>query len=153
MLPLVRQRRLLVVLFLSVLAPAGCAASEVEVTAGPGAFSPLALTRAGNGEEARTEGVLQITDTCVFLVHGNERSLLIWPSPQTEWDATSQTILFRDRRGQVHRLAHGQRVAFGGGGGSAGEGPPGQLDGVPWVVAPMPECLEPAYWFVGDLAT
>lgn len=153
MLPLVRHRGLLVGLLVGVLAPAGCAAPEPGATPDPRPSGPLALVPGGNGEEARTEGMLVITETCVFLAHRNDRSLLIWPSSQTEWDATSQTILFRDRSGRVHRLAHGQRVAFGGGGGGRDEGPPDQLGQVPWEVAPMPECLEPAYWFVGDLAT
>jgi hypothetical protein len=146
--------RALCSLALAALALAGCATSDVGVTFDVREFGPLALALGENGDNARTEGVLEITGTCVFLTNQNRRTLLIWPSAQTRWDAASQTILVNDRDGQAHRLAHGQRVAFGGSGGGAGEGrePPGRLDRIPWVVQPMPECVVPEYWFVGEVA-
>ncbi len=159
MLPLVRQRALGLVLLVGLWVFAGCGQADVPPTASaspvePGHLQsgPLALVLGGNGDQALTAGVLQITDTCVFLSNRNEKTLLIWPSSQTAWEPATRTILFVDRDGQLHRLVAGQRVSFGGGGGGAGEGDPlAQLD-LPWVVPPMPECAAPRYWFVGDLA-
>jgi hypothetical protein len=103
---------------------------------------------------ARTAGVLEITETCVFLTNRDERTLLIWPSTKTLWDSARQSILFSDG-GEVHRLSDGENVAFGGSGGGSGEGgePPGLPDGIKWVAQPMPECVTPEYWFVGGLAS
>ena len=120
----------------------------------PIGFNPLALAIGANGNRARNEGRLEITDTCVFLMHrDNLRTLLIWPAAQTDWDPDTGTILFNRRNGDRLQLFHGQNVEVGGSGGGLGHAaPPAQLlDQMSWVKPPMPECGAPEYWWMGDI--
>ncbi len=155
MLPLVPHRALGACLLLFVSALAGCAAPQVEDTAPPTEQGPLALAIGENGDLALTTGTLEITGTCVFLLNIREgtRTLVVWPAARTSWDPLTRTIIFRSRNEQVHRLASGQRVSLGGSGGGADGGEPAAqgLGRLVWQVAPLPECVQPDYWVVGDV--
>jgi hypothetical protein len=148
------RRWLALGLAIGLLAACGGDPEPTESAPGNADWGPLAVAVGGNGDRARNEGRLEITDSCVFLVHrDNHRTLLIWPVAQTHWDPSGQTILFNRGNGVGLRLFHGQAVEVGGSGDALGNaGPPAELlDHVPWVAAPMPECGAPDYWRMGDI--
>ncbi len=121
---------------------AGC------ISDGPRDWGPLAVERSnGNGDQARTEGVLQFDAGCVFLVGGNERTLLGWPDQRTTWDGRTSTILYVHGDGTVARLFDGQHWAFGG----SGDFFAAVVQRLEWVVPPRPECAAAEIWSVGEV--
>ncbi len=125
---------------------------------------PLSLTTmAMGGDNALTIGRLRISDECVFLETGNDRStLLVWWSDQASWDPEGRRIVFRGRVGEVIELRDGQQVGLGGSGRDLSvEGmSPGEWDGlswdqwltsIDWTAAPDPTCRADSVWFVGEV--
>ena len=79
--------------------------------------SPLATWDPGNAEvfnQARTEGILEISPSCVRLILDNQESvLLVWPEP-TSWNASYQAIEFVSVLGERLELRDGDRIVPGG---------------------------------------
>lgn len=106
---------------------------------------PLALVEPQPGSpEARTEGVLDITDECVRLVHPDgTSSLVIWFRGSVTWNATDRSIAVSTPDGGDLTLHNGDAVALGGGGGSAAT-----LESAgSWVRRPGETCEAPE-WFL-----
>jgi hypothetical protein len=132
---------------LSLVTAAACGAPRA-----PG-WGPLAVVSA-TGDQARTEGMLRITDECVFVERQGERELLVWPADRTTWNPGDRTISFQQLGGQQVTLESGQAVVLGGGGSHLAED---GLDGerwassVDWIQAPAAACITDGRWFVSDL--
>lgn len=118
-------------------------------------WGPLAVVPPSDaGDGALIEGVLQVTEECVLLDERGNDVLLVWPADRVGWDAGAETVTFESTRGEVVTLGDGDRVAFGGGGSSLGEG--GQsgeqfVEGVEWVSQPDAGCVVDTRWFVYDI--
>jgi hypothetical protein len=118
-------------------------------------WGPLAVVPPQDGADtARTEGILRITEACVFLDTAGGPVVLVWPADRTEWDAEARTVGFTNFDGRRARVADGVPVVVGGSGGSA------QEDGVtvdawlartPWVARPAAACPLESWWAVGAL--
>ena len=123
--------------FLAVLSCAACAPRpgdpRDETGLAPAARTPAAAGRAGDESsplilydapldraymQALTQGELRREGDCVYLVHGEHRTLLVLPSPTARWDAERGSIRFGDRE-----LRFGEQAAFGGGEVGIGTGP------------------------------
>lgn len=122
-------------------------------------WGPMAVTSDGNGDMARTEGVLRIADKCVRLEQTNDTSaILVWSEHQVTWDAANRQILFRNRDDTVVGLRDGQPLVAGGSGESLSESGTSAesrswdefLALLHWVAEPNPTCPVDSYWFVGD---
>ncbi len=106
---------------------------------------PLALVEPQPGRpQARTEGVLEITDQCVRLVHPDgTSSLVIWFRGEVTWNATDRSIAVSKADGGDLTLRNGDAVALGGGG-----GPAATLETAgSWVRRPGETC-KPPEWFL-----
>lgn len=59
---------------------------------------PTGAPRRRRGDFARNEGVLRITEKCIYLLgpDGQVRHLLIWPAADTRCDAAHRRIIFRN---------------------------------------------------------
>lgn len=117
--------------------------------------SPLAIAKGTSGDLALAGGVLEITDRCVFLELGGNRTLLVWPEGRTSWDGRTRTIRFKQLNGIWVELRSGQPIAFGGGGSSDGEdGLSGEqwAARLSWEAPPARECLTKTRWFITDLS-
>lgn len=134
---------------------AACSSTDLETTAAAVAqWGPLAVYRSDGRMQARNEGVLVLTDRCVFLNRNGERELLVWPVPETRWVPDRAEIEFQRSDGRVVALRNGQQVVLGGGGSSLAEnGGSGQewARQITWVVPPDPTCLLDVRWLVGDV--
>lgn len=103
----------------------------------------LPLYAAGEGGlGAALEARLVRVEQCVFLVSAaGERWLALWPSPGTEWDATS-----------VHSggtaVAVGTTAVFGGGETDLTAADVARLE---WVRAPKPECVIGKAWWIHNV--
>ena len=79
--------------------------------------SPLATWDPGNAEvfnQTRTEGILELSPSCVRLILDNQESvLLVWPEP-TSWNASYQAIEFVSVLGERLELRDGDRIVPGG---------------------------------------
>lgn len=123
----------------------------------PGApdFGPLAVVPASDdADTARTEGILQITDTCVFLLDRGGPVLLLWPANHVAWNAVLRTITFDNLDGTSVTVGHGESVVLGGGGGSSAESgvaPEVWSVQMTWVQPPRVGCNLDPYWSVGDV--
>jgi len=110
---------------------------------------PLALVEPQPGSpQARTEGVLEITDECVRLVHPDDTSsLLIWFRGSVTWDATDRSIAVSTPDGGDLTLHSGDAISITGGGGpattveSAGS----------WVRRPAETCEAPEWFLAGEV--
>jgi hypothetical protein len=124
-------------------------------SAGPSAdpWGPLAVISPQDGaDQARNEGTMRITDTCVTLERLGEVTLLFWPADRTTWNGESRTITFKNFDGTVVTVEDGDEVVVGGSGDSVGEsGLSGQewVDRFDWVAAPAPSCPLDLRWGVG----
>jgi hypothetical protein len=110
---------------------------------------PLALVEPQPGSpQARTEGVLEITDECVRLVHPDDtRSLLIWFRGSVTWNATDRSVAMADPGGGDLTLRSGDAVSVTGGG-----GPIATLDSVgSWVRRPGDDCTAPEWFLAVDV--
>jgi len=107
---------------------------------------PLALVEPPPGSpQSRTEGVLEITDECVRLIHPDgTSSLVIWIRGAVTWDATDRSIAVVGTPGGGERtVRNGDAVALGGGG-----GPAATLESAgKWVSRPAETC-EAEKWFL-----
>lgn len=95
-------------------------------------WGPLAVAEGSpTGKEALLSGTIEISDKCVFLWNGGERSLLVWPSKGTRWDGASRTIRYT-AAGSV-KLRDGDVFSVAGGG----------VDerSIEWAVEPDASCL------------
>lgn len=111
-------------------------------------------------DTALTQGVLRITDDCVFVDRSSGRVLLLWPADRTEWDGEARSITFDNvasqgdpGSGKAVTVADGARVSLGGSGGTIEEGQTTEewAASRSWVVAPDPSCRFERWWSVGDL--
>jgi hypothetical protein len=133
----------------SIAAPTGSASTV--------AWGPLAVVPPQDGADtARTEGILRITEACVFLEAAGGPVVLVWPADRTAWNADARTVGFTNFDGSRVSVADGIPVVVGGSGGSAEE------DGVtvdawlartPWVARPADACPLDSWWAVGALAS
>lgn len=106
---------------------------------------PLALVEPQPASaQARTEGVLDITDECVRLVHPDgTSSLVIWLRGSVTWNATDRSIAVSTPDGRDVTLRNGDAVVLGGRGGQAAE-----LETAgSWVRRPGDAC-QPPEWFL-----
>lgn len=138
------MRKTLVVAALTAVVATACGGT------GAAEWGPLALVEA-TGEEARTEGVVVITDVCVFLERDGERELLVWPADRTRWNAGDGTIAFTTGAGNDVTLESGQYVVLGGGGAHLSEDGDAWVDNMEWARRSAPECLTDGAWFVTDI--
>jgi hypothetical protein len=135
-------------LVLLAMAALGCG-SEADVS-----WGPLAVMVTDSGMQARNEGMLVMTDHCVFLERGGDRQFLVWPANDTSWLPATKEIAFRRMNGEVISVRDGQLVVLGGGelsrtvDGPNGEKLPRRID---WVVAPDPACVVDVRWLVSDV--
>jgi len=106
---------------------------------------PLAIVEPQPGSpQARTEGVLDITDECVRLVHPDGSStLVIWFRGSVTWNATERSIAVTNPGGGDLTLRTGDPLVLGGGGGSAAT----IENAGSWVRRPGPACTPPN-WFL-----
>ncbi len=116
-------------------------------------WGPLAVIPAQDGaDQARTEGTLRITETCVFLESRGEAELLFWPADRTTWNEASRAITFENFDGSVVTLDDGDPVVLVGGGDSEAEsGMSGEdwVNGMEWVAPPESSCALDPRWAVG----
>ena len=106
---------------------------------------PLALVEPDAGRpQARAEGMVEITDECVSLVHpSGTRSLIIWFRGEAVWDATDRTVRITTPEGHTLTLQDGDSVVLTGGG-----GPAATLESAgSWVRRPGAAC-NPPQWFL-----
>ena len=122
--------------------------------AGAGRWGPLAvLAEVSNGSpQARTEGVVELTELCAYLVTPNgDVTFLVWPAQRTGWDRDRGEVLLENQDGELRRIGTGTRIAFGGGGASSAEGglfgPPWDA-GPRWAAAPDSSCDTDPRWYV-----
>lgn len=117
------------------------------------AWGPLAVIPPQDGaDQARTEGTLHITETCVTLERAGEVQLLFWPADRTTWDAEVRAITFENFDGTVVTVADGDSVVLGGSGDSELEsGRSGEewVDSMEWVAPPAGSCPLETRWGVG----
>lgn len=110
---------------------------------------PLALVepQVGSGQ-ARTEGVLEITDDCVRLIHPDgDRSLVIWVRGSVSWNATDRSVVVSRPDGGGLALRDGDAVVLGGGGGLGAELERAGF----WFRRPREDCSEPQWFLVADV--
>ncbi len=110
---------------------------------------PLALVEPQPGSpQARTEGVLEITDECVRLVHPDDtRSLLIWFRGSVSWDTTDRSVAVTNPGGGDLTLRNGDAVSITGGG-----GPTATLDSAgSWFRRPGEACTAPEWFLAVDV--
>jgi len=138
--------------------PVEASPSLGEASASPLAtWGPLAVVPSSNGDQARTEGTLRITDTCVFVDLGGTPTLLLWGADRTAWSVESRTVTFDNFDGTVVTVADGDDVVLGGsGGGRASEAESGisnegWVSRTEWVSPPAPSCPLDEWWGVGSV--
>lgn len=123
----------------------GLALVLLEGLAPTASAGPLALVEPQAGSpQARTEGVLEITDECVSLVHPDgSRTVVIWIRDAATWNATDRSIAVTNADGGQLTLHTGDPIVLGGGG-----GPAATIDNAgKWVRRPGEAC-EPPNWFL-----
>jgi hypothetical protein len=110
---------------------------------------PLALVEPQPGlPAARTEGVLEITDECVRLVHPDgTSSLIIWIRGSVTWNATDRSIAVSTPDGRDLTLRTGDPLVLTGGGGTAAT-----LETAgSWVRRPGEACKPPEWFLAADV--
>lgn len=117
-------------------------------------WGPLAVASPYRGAgQALFVGVLRVTEECVFLEQGNERTLLVWESDRTSWSPETRTISF-DAQGGTVTVSDRDHVRLGGGGSAVDEGglaPDEWVESIDWVASPSQSCLTDARFSVGDV--
>ena len=122
------------------------------------AWGPLAVVnQPPNGDFARTEGVVRLTDECAMLeVPNGDVLLLVWPADATTWQAESETILYRGFGGGVVEVGDGQEVVLSGSG-EPFVGPEVEVTMTEWVAAreweaaPRVSCAAVQTWSIGEV--
>jgi hypothetical protein len=110
---------------------------------------PLALVEPQPGSpQARTEGVLEITNECVRLIHPDgTSSLVIWFRGSVTWNATDRSIAMSTPDGGDLTLRNGDAVSITGGG-----GPAATLESAgSWVRRPSETCKPPEWFLAVDV--
>jgi len=110
---------------------------------------PLALVEPDAGtEDARTEGVLEVTNECVRLhVPNGDLTLVIWVRGSVAWSETDRVILVTRRDGDESILRDGDRVVLGGSGGAMDA-----LDSAGrWARRPAPGCAADNWWVASEV--
>jgi hypothetical protein len=110
---------------------------------------PLALVEPQPGSpQARTEGILEITNECVRLVHPDgTSSLVIWFRGSATWNATDRSIAVTSSDGGDLMLRDGDAVSITGGG-----GPAATLESAgTWVRRPGESCKPPEWFLAVDV--
>jgi hypothetical protein len=103
-------------------------------------WGPLAVVENAGGMEALREGIVRIDQKCVYIDHGHEKSLLVWPERRTQW-VPPGGILFERSDGKQLAIENGRRYEFGG----------GSHPVVDCVNQPDPTCPK-GQWLVSDVA-
>jgi hypothetical protein len=118
-------------------------------------WGPLAVVPPqGGSDSARTEGVLEITASCVVLNAAGGPVLILWPADRTAWTAEQQSVEFTNPDGVVATAGDGAVVVLGGSGDSndeTGTTTEAWLARTPWVVPPHDTCPLEERWWVGSL--
>lgn len=139
----------------------GSSPASTPPSSGPSASSalawgPLAIYPPQDGtDDARNEGTLRISDTCVTLERLGRVTLLTWPADRTTWDPASRTITFENFDGTTATVADGDEIVVGGSGsGDESEGELGMsveewVGSHDWVAPPDPSCPLDVRWGVG----
>jgi hypothetical protein len=89
-------------------------------------------------------GTLEVDGRCLFLIAEDGRRLGVAWRVGTLWNASRRSITVMGVEARA-----GETVHLGGGYYDIG---PEDIDGTPWVNAPLPECLGDAFIFVGRLS-
>lgn len=119
---------------------------QLAATLPPG---PFAIVTSGPGsDDARTEGILEITLNCMALhLPDDTRAHVIWADGTARWDEAEQVLVAIDSSGADIFLRDGDRVALTGSGGPAAE-----IDRAgSWLRRVDPSCEAPE-WFVATSA-
>lgn len=136
--------RLLVVVLAGLLS-AGCGGGD------PADWGPLAvIPPQEGGGEARTEGTVRVTGSCLTVDGPQGETLPVWPKDRTSWDAGARGVEFVTGEGEVVDVRDGDRVVLTG---TALEGGPGEdwASGRDWVARPAEECGTDRAWVVVDV--
>jgi hypothetical protein len=119
-------------------------------------WGPLAVIPPQDGTDlARAEGTLVITNRCVYLESGSERTLLYWPADRTTWNEEAGAITFLNGDGTSVTVTDTDPVVLGGGGDSESEsGISGEawMNRMTWVSPPDPSCAAERRFGVGIVA-
>ena len=121
-------------------------------------WGPLAVHEyPPNGDFARAEGTVRLTDECAMLdVPNGTRLLLVWSAEATRWEPESETIRYRGFDGEVVDVGDGQEVVLSGSG-EPFVGPEAVVTMDEWVAArtwqapPHESCVSDQSWSIGDL--
>ena len=95
-----------------------------------------------------------ITDVCVYLERGSEKTLLFWPANRTRWNEQQRAITFWNFDGPLVTVRDGDAVVLAGGGdaeaesGISAEAWAGRMA---WVAPPDPSCSAERRWGVGGI--
>lgn len=142
----------------SVASPASTPPSSEPSASSSIEWGPLAVYPPQDGaDQARNEGTLRITDTCVTLERLGEVTLLTWPADRTTWDQATRAITFENFDGTVVTVADGDVVVVGGSGsGGESEGEPSMsaeewIESREWVAPPARSCPLDERWGVGAI--
>lgn len=112
----------------------------------PSTTGPLAIVEPEVGSsDGRTEGVLEITEECVRLVHpdGTSSRIIIWIQGAAIWNPADRSIAVQSSEGDDLNLRDGDAITLTGGG-----GPDATLERAGrWVRRPSDAC-RPSSWFL-----
>jgi len=133
--------------------PSAATPASTETTTDP--WGPLAVVPPTGGVDlSRSEGTLRITDACVLLESGAERTLLMWPADRTRWSADTRTIGYLNLDGGAIMIEDGEFTTVGGSGESLEESgltAEAFVARTPWVKPPAMSCPYSSYWMVGAI--
>ena len=121
-------------------------------TVGAADWGPMAVTPPPPiTHEAALQGVLRITEDCVYLQARGGSTLVIWPSNLSAWRPSLSAVEFINPAGPV-LVAAGDNLVLGGSGmaNTGGEDWVGKFE---WVAEPNPSCPLKAYWQVAEVIT
>lgn len=118
-------------------------------------YGPLAIVSdPPGGEEARTEGVVRMSDACVVLERADGTSaLLVWPEgymAETRWDPESRRIEFRTWSAESPvDISDGRSVMLIGSG--PDPIPQDWTESFEWIARPDPSCPADSFFVISDV--
>lgn len=119
-------------------------------------WGPLAVVPPQAGaDQARTEGLLNISEHCVLLDTGGGPELLLWSADRTVWNPETKTITFTNFDGTKFSANDGTAVVLGGSGDSneeSGVSTAVWLARTLWVAPPDLSCPLETRWWVGAIS-